>query len=329
MKKSINYSLLIFLFSFIAFACSKEDGDMGPSASIKGALVNGSEPNPVNVDGYDINCLRYEGDGLWSIVIDGTENDPQDISNFRLALLDCPDPEASIVPLGEGEGQHEISAYIIVGGDRTDLDPIYNNFNSADCNILGTTSNVKFETPDVGEDLSGAIGTLYFTLDPAITLSGAIIAIKAGRYCEKGEIETCSNYCEEEPPVNGKCSYSQGYWFASPVSVWSSVEVGNRTMTYDDARALFRQPRRTDADKAFFQAATIILSGLTADDLPTDDEDHGNVQKAYNCIVAYFANYPNSPYPVSGCDFSKLGKYAGTIGDWIDDNHCEDENSEK
>jgi subtilase family serine protease/pectin methylesterase-like acyl-CoA thioesterase len=106
------------------------------------------------------------------------------------------------------------------------------------------------------------------------------------------------------------CSYSQGYWFASPDVVWPhDVTIGGWTFTQADGAAFW--PSNTNTKRAFTQYAAIVLSGVDVDAFP-------DLKDAMEVIENYFALH--YPAPAS----RDVNRAAGFIGSWIDGNHCDD-----
>jgi hypothetical protein len=106
------------------------------------------------------------------------------------------------------------------------------------------------------------------------------------------------------------CSFSQGYWFARPQTVWPyDVVVGGHTFTQAQGQQFW--PSNTPIQRAFTQYATIYLSGVTLSAFP-------ELEAAMQVIDDYFANvYPSPANRV-------VNSAAGFIGDWVDQNHCVD-----
>jgi hypothetical protein len=116
---------------------------------------------------------------------------------------------------------------------------------------------------------------------------------------------------DDPDPVLGECSFSQGYWFARPQTVWPfDVTIGGHTFTQEDGNAFW--PPNTNTKRAFTQYATIVLSGVDLSLFPA-------LAEAMAVIEDYFANvYPS---PAS----RQVNQAAGYIGDWVDENHCEED----
>jgi hypothetical protein len=134
------------------------------------------------------------------------------------------------------------------------------------------------------------------------------------------------------------CSYSQGYYFASPVSAYPNypgwggindgeVMIGGHVYTEGEARNIFRSSNKggiADAKSAFQQAVAIKLSGSYVFSVDV----WGWVAE----IDAYLSNYAKlTPNNVSGKNRpawvwnANIKTAAGNIGAWIDEHHCEDQ----
>jgi hypothetical protein len=305
MKRLFNYSYLVLL-CFVAFACSKEEGAVDPTTSLS---ATSTENVATMLDGYGVGCINYQ-DQKWSFNIygpgSGKANAGRGLSHLNLELIDC---YGETICLEEGD---IINAKIVVGkktyyaGQLIDGNGFKLEYSDGSCTPGGDveTCIVKFEMiGKMDEILKGSSATFYFTLANGGIISGANVLVKTGNGCFRDRISTCTNYCK---PKGETCSYSQGYWFASPVSAgWGSVTVGTTTRTEAEARAIW--PATTPEGRAFNQAAALILSGTDISLLPAD------VQAAYNYIVAYYSGLNNG---------ANLQNAAGTIGDWISMNPC-------
>lgn len=314
----MNYSLLMFLFSLIAFACSKEDGEVNPTSTLRSSS---SSNVMIGASGFDLGCLEQSG-GQWSFTIGAGAR--HGLSNLQLELLECPEEEGgnpTTVVLGPG-GVTIDEAYVMIQGLRHDLTPIYNADGSC-VSIKGTdfTSFVKFEFDGSIDDLLKNFGgTLYFVLsDEDVVLYGANVIVKTGgkdNKCYRGQIKNCAG-CETVPPRE-VCSFSQGRYFnaggGKGGAGWGTVEVGNTTLT----EGVDMLPATTAERRALFQAATLILSAREQEiDLDEYLNSlallHPDVKAAFDYIVAYYSGLN---------DGSQLQTMAGRIGNWIDSNHC-------
>src|SRR5690606_25650378 len=147
----------------------------------------------------------------------------------------------------------------------------------------------------------------------------ANILVKTGgpreQQCNRDSIGTCEDYCE---PVE-VCSFSQGRYFNKgnkgknwPMGV-DHVYVGTRKLK----KGVDTLPATTAEAKALFQAGALVLSAMEQgigwnEYLAMLPEP---VRNAYACIATYYTN---------GSTTCNLQTAASTIGNWIDENHCEE-----
>ncbi len=122
------------------------------------------------------------------------------------------------------------------------------------------------------------------------------------------------------------CSYSQGYYFAKPGPTWpdGEVTIGGWVYTEEEGRAIWNTSNAggiADAKKAFTQTAAIKLSGV---------EDPLALEKVA-IIEAWLSNLqkltPTHLPNQTGAEIALYGnaaQAAGWIGDWINQNHCDD-----
>lgn len=209
MKKLLNYSLLTFLCSLFMFACSREDGEMSPNASLES-----SKTQYASVGDYDIGCLNYEN-GEWSFGVKGPGNvSGAGLSHLNLELLDC---EENPIHLEAGD---ITDARIVVGSTTYTMPSDFVlQYTDGSCSRPGEqkTGIVKFEikNSELNDILKNNSATFYFTLaDETLILSGANVLVKTGNseegQCNRGAIVTCENYCDDVP--EGPCTRTQGYW---------------------------------------------------------------------------------------------------------------------
>ncbi len=327
MKKLFNYSFLMVLLAFVAFACSKEGDDVNPTASLSGSLANN-----VLVGGYEIGKLTSEGNGVWSFTITGQVAGMQGagLSHLNIKLTDC---DGNLVPLS---ASYIKSAIIKVGTyPYTTDNGITLGYSDGSCTAPGVVDDnlLKLDLSDaLGELLKGSAGTVYFTFADQykdIKLQGASILVKTGKQedgkCFTSDIETNDDYCTEEPPRN--CALSQGYYFASP-HAWcvEKVKVGGKYYTEEEGRAIFRSVNAkggiADAKAAFLQLGALYLNEACNDEFEMPAE----LAAAVQTIETYLkAQVKLTPQNVANMPSNKAVKAAaGKIGDWIDANHCEE-----
>jgi hypothetical protein len=155
------------------------------------------------------------------------------------------------------------------------------------------------------DGFNGEENTVTITLNKTVKVGTVNYAAKGGQLCDLGTIAGPGDCAEDEEG----CSMSQGYYFASPVSAgWGSATVGTVTISESEARSRFTKKSKTNAERAFFQAATIKLSSATVS--PT-----ASVWALVSQIDGMLVNLTSSD--------KELGRLAGEIGKWVDANHCE------
>lgn len=116
------------------------------------------------------------------------------------------------------------------------------------------------------------------------------------------------------------CSMSQGYWFASPVAVWPStgVTVGGHTYTEAEAKAIWNTSNQNglpDSKKAFTQIVAIKLSSSTIG-------SNASVWSYVTTAEAYLNSLNKLTPSYLPTGNGAAGSAAGSIGTWINNNHC-------
>jgi ABC-type uncharacterized transport system auxiliary subunit len=141
------------------------------------------------------------------------------------------------------------------------------------------------------------------------------------RINQKGNWATAFTACEQacDETANEGCSMSQGFWFASPVSVWPStgVTVAGFSYTEAEAKAIWNTSNANglrDSKKGFTQVAAIKLSGTVAPNASV----WADVTIVENWL-ATLGKLSESNLPTGNADAAAA---AGRIGDWITANHC-------
>ena len=177
----------------------------------------------------------------------------------------------------------------------------------------GETTVVAYEAPLQTLELDGAAITVVASgfLNPANNSDGPAfglyVATAAG-----GDLIPLPVYEEDDDEIIS-CAYSQGYWFANRNTVWPyDVEVGGMSFTQDEGKAFW--PPNTPTRRAFTQYSAIYLSGVTVSEFP-------ELKQAMETIDDYFAN----DYPAAANH--EVNRAAGKIGNWIDSNHCDNNES--
>lgn len=319
MKKLFNYSFLLFLLTFVAFACTKESDEVNPTASLSGISVSEYQ---ARLGGYDVGCMNYK-DGVWSFAVKGGSAS-YGLSHLNLELLDCYKKPLHLTKHSITSASIQVAGKTYMAGQvDANGDGFRLEFSDGSCTppTVVETGIVKFEMIGHLDDILKANTAIFsFSLADGTLLSGANILVKTGgpqeQQCNRGEIGTCEDYCK---PVDEVCSYSQGRYFNKgnngknwPAGV-DYVYVGNRKLK----KGVDTLPATTAATRALFQAGALVLSareqGIAWNDyfamLPE------SVRNAYTCIATYYTD---------GSTTCNLQAAAGTIGDWIAANHCEE-----
>ncbi|MFN2396976.1 MAG: DUF4397 domain-containing protein, partial [Bacteroidales bacterium] len=218
-------------------------------------------------------------------------------------------PEVSVWPMGGESALFNFEYGQFAGYLGLPTDDYVLEVRTAD----GETVVASFVAPLETLELEGAALTVLASgfLNPANNSDGPAfglyVATAAG-----GELIPLPVYEEDEDEIT--CAYSQGYWFANPYTVWPyDVEVGGLTFTQEDGQAFW--PPMTNTKRAFTQYSAIYLSGVTVSLFP-------ELEDAMETIDNYFADVYPDPADMN------VNQAAGFIGDWIDDNHCDDQEPE-
>ena len=168
-------------------------------------------------------------------------------------------------------------------------------------------SNVSVTTHNVTVD--GVTKSVVVTAESGVFDAGEFIVDKTnGGVCGKTEVI---------------CSLSQGYWFAKPQALWpnGTVTLGGKTYTQAEGKAIWNTSNSKgllNAKAAFTQAAAIKLSKVSP---------NAPVWADVQIIENYFAsiaklNPLSLPANTRTGANAAAGAAAGRIGNWINNNHC-------
>jgi hypothetical protein len=244
----------------------------------------------------------------------------QELSHFNVIMPVC-EPAIEVV----------FAAYSKDGGNTwltdnvgfTDKD---NSYNSATCgnDQYANTPTLKF---DIGGDYRIKI-VVTENYQP-----GVMYALWKGGNdpgCGMTCFEGISCLIDNPPPPEG-CSFSQGFWFAKPISeenAWpgGSLMMGGKSYTQAEGKALFFVSGNIELKRAFTQAATIKLS--MASGYLTDPsgimQAVNNIENVLNGLPKLTpANIASVNRGLSAATRRNLSNWAGTIGNYVDANHCE------
>jgi hypothetical protein len=258
---------------------------------------------------------------VWRIVNpnEGNGIDPgtvQALSHFNLLVPVC-EPAIEVTYAGystDGLNFNSVSTT-----------PVLDNSYKANCDRddLANTPAIKF---DYG-------GDYYFKL---VVTDNYQPGVMYGMY-KSGDKTGCGMTCFEgisclidNPPPPEGCSFSQGFWFAKPISeenAWPAVfTMGGHEYTQAEGKALFFVSGNIELKRAFTQAATIKLS--MASGFLTDPSA---IMPTVNYIEAVLsglpkltpANIANLNKGLTAAQRKNLGNWAGYIGNYVDAHHCE------
>ena len=222
-------------------------------------------------------------------------------------------------PGGDAPGQFPFSAHNLGGAKEATI-----TLSSEQVAALSTYSN-------------DGLGNICYVVAAHAAVSGGAgkeTAWACGdRITESGNWSMKFNFCtvaectSDIPPPQGACTLSQGYWFANTTTrgiVWNrTVLVG---YPQQELQPLF--PAKTNTLlKAVFQAAALELDVENTDDLAWSDVDVVT-KDAYDKTMAYLSSKglttvaALSAYKPNAVDLKSLQAWAGTISNFIKNNHC-------
>lgn len=168
-------------------------------------------------------------------------------------------------------------------------------------------SNVSVTTHNVTVD--GVTKSVAVTAESGVFDAGEFIVDKTnGGVCGKTEVI---------------CSLSQGYWFAKPNAVWPNgvLTIGGKIYTQAEGKAIWNTSNSRgllNAKAAFTQAAAIKLSNVSPNASVWAD-----VQIIENYLASIAKLNPASlPANTKTGPNAAAGAAAGRIGNWINNNHC-------
>ncbi len=288
-------------------------GASAPSNTTIGTNSTTSLPSISTSSPYTVSLesITNNGNGtytwIWSVQNpnpgNGSNGTVQDLSHWNITLGQC----ATMADIVSGAMSGD-------GLNWTNITPLNRIDPSQDCY---TDSVIKFDMGTSGNRKSYYQLTVNQNFDIDTEVTGVY---KSGRETGCGVFLFSGFGC---PIVEeNSCSLSQGYYFAKPNLVWAgTVTIGGYTYTQAEGQAIWNTSNRggiKDAKKGFLQVAAIKLSGSSVG-------PSASVWADVTIVENYLAGLGKlSPINLpTGNAAAKAA--AGRIGEWIDNNHCEDE----
>jgi hypothetical protein len=317
MKKVLIALFALAVVGFGVFSCQKTLDPMKSDDGSIAKLVPAECAGPYNVT--LVNELAISGGWQWTWKVNnpnpgnGDNGTVQKLShiNILLSSVTCLLPEDVLAASWSYDGinWYNVSTIPVV-------DPSLNG-----CPTLVEPS-IKFDL--------GGNGYIRLVITKNMEAGGIMYG-----YYKSGNTTGCGSFCFEgiscvEPP-NEACSMSQGFWFAKPLSevnAWpgGGILMGGKYYTAVEARSLWGISGNIELKRAFTQAATIKLSiaaGLMTSGGPADMYVT-NIENVLNMLPKLTpANLVSVNKGLSATTRKNLGIWAGSIGSWIDLNHCE------
>lgn len=243
-------------FLSLSLGCSKEQIST-ENLNANGIMAAGPTAEVSSTTGAYTNIYEGKvanGDGTWTYTWSMQNNTgSQNLSHWVMDLGSCVRIE-DVVSASEGADRNAMTAVPVLWAP----DPSLTNINLGGCNITASVFKFQLGTPD-------ALTKVYYS----IRLSKNVGTANVTGYYKSGKITGCGTFtftglgCEEVV-VEGY-SYSQGFWFAKPQTIWSngSLTIGGQTYTQEEGKAIWNATNKkglADSKAGFTQAAAIKLS---------------------------------------------------------------------
>lgn len=305
--------VMIALFMAAALAGCNEDATNEEIAMHKAAAASQS-----NFSDYQITTQVSPDGTLWTYTIAKATNKSKALSHFILDLQNCGEESATFANI----------AWATVNGAPANL--ATSEGKGTGCNPQAITQNfVKFD------NLSDAAQwVLVVKFDTGYQIAPSTGWIKAGSSCNSGVV--MGPGC----PIVDFCTYSQGYFFANGAihngasEYWTAgLTIGGVTYTQEQGNEIWNIDRGRGGDdtlNAFFQLGAIRLSGvdshIAADAAIVDAYFNGLsvfstlVTETQGTTYSYF----NLPAVNNGVSKAQLKEAAGRLGQFVEENHCEE-----
>lgn len=326
MKRKSFFMMAVTVIAIIAiiFGCEKPSALM-PDPELKAAKMPVTGNCKDYVVSLDVQSVGNNTEFVWTITNPNPGNGKgttlQNLSHWDFVADAC-----GVTGLGIDDNWNEVlSAWYDQGTGWQQILPLPQIEPDPSIRDCSTDNVVKFDIGTVG-----ATPTKY-----KLVLNG-----HWGQALTKGWFKSGINTwcCQKEIPGIGcrldqeYCSYSQGYFFASP-HLWpepGTVEIGGYTYTEAEGRAIWNASNAggiPDSKKGFCQLAALKLSG----GVPPEMVPYADIIELWLSAQGKLSstNLPDQVFNPGDFTSEELKvKYAaGQISDWINANHCADDDS--
>jgi hypothetical protein len=254
-KKITKIGLFVALIAF-SVGCNKDQIAPQDNASTLGgvaatATTSGTTGAYTNIfEGKQAN-----GDGTWTYTWSMQNNTgSQNLSHWVMDLGTCVTID-DVVSAAQGASLTAMTSVPVLWA----ADPSLTNENLGGCNITASVFKFDLGTPN-------ATTKVYYS----ITISKNVGTADVTGYYKSGKITGCGSFtftglgCETIESEG--YSYSQGFWFAKPQTIWpgnGTLVLGNKVYTQAEGKAIWDASNKkglADSKAAFTQAAAIKLS---------------------------------------------------------------------
>ena len=243
----------------ITASCKKDEAISNVNLDAKELLMASTTVLSTSSGGAYTNIFegkKDNGNGTWTYTWSMQNNTgSQNLSHWVMDLGSCVTIE-DVVSASQGSDLNNMTSVEVLW----DADPSLSNANLGGCNITVPVFKFGQGTPD-------AATKVYYT----ITISKNVETAEVTGYYKSGKITGCGSFtftglgCEVIAVSEGY-SYSQGFWFAKPQTIWpgnGTITLGNKVYTQTEGKAIWDASNKkglADSKAAFTQAAAIKLS---------------------------------------------------------------------
>lgn len=313
MKFKLTRNFAVLAVIALSMGCGKEQN--APEEDLLMGLKTSSASISSTTGAYTniFEGKTANGDGTWTYTWSMQNNTgSQNLSHWVMDLGTCVTID-DVVSAAQGADKSNMVSVPVLWA----ADPALTNENLGGCNI--TASVFKFDqgTPD-------ATTKVYYS----ITVSKNVGTADVTGYYKSGKLTGCGAFtftglgCETIEDEG--YSYSQGFWFAKPQTIWpgdGTLTIGNKTYTQEEGKAIWNSTNKkglADSKAAFCQAASIKLSaglGLVG--------SSASVWADVTIVQNYLASLPKLTATALPTGNAVAKEAAGRISIWITAHHVD------